>query len=270
MLVESAGLPAPLHVVVVTGGDRLRMPRDSATIPSEIAAGVIFALPVEADAFERLAEGRRETRGARFTFHVGVVAGRRVAWCVCGVGGEAAAAATRHLIAGHRPRVVVTAGFAGALDPSIPRGTVFRPSRAVTDGDAAAIDLSLQAGGSAPLTIVSVAAVVATVEAKRALAARTGAAAIDMETYAVAGAATQAGVPCLGVRVVSDDADQALPPEVAGLAARRSPLGRLGAAVGAIGRRPSAALDFWRLWEHAVVDSRTLAAAVVDLIAGLD
>jgi hypothetical protein len=36
--------------------------------------------------------------------------------------------------------------------------------------------------------------------------------------------------------------------------------------VGAVGRRPAAAVDFWRLWERSVVDSRTLAAALADTI----
>jgi len=36
--------------------------------------------------------------------------------------------------------------------------------------------------------------------------------------------------------------------------------------VGAVGRRPAAAVDLWRLWERSVVDSRTLADAVADAI----
>lgn len=237
---------------------------------ASMAAGIIFALEVEADAFERLVAGRRETRGARFTFHTGSVGDRRIAWCVCGVGAEAALAATRQLITGHRPRAVITAGFAGALDAGLTRGAVIHPTRVVTAGDGPPFDLSSAATTSTPLTIVSVAAVAATVEAKRALSARTGAHAVDMETHAVAMAAAEARLPCLAIRVVSDDADQALPREVADLAARRSPFGRLGAAVGAIGRRPSAAIDLWRLWEHAVVDSRTLASAVAAAIGSLD
>jgi adenosylhomocysteine nucleosidase len=246
------------------------MPRPSTTTPASVAAGIVFALPVEADAFERRAADHRETRAARFVFHTGAVGGRRVAWCVSGVGAEDAAAATRHLVAGHRPRVVVTAGFAGALDPDIPRGVVMQPSLAMNDGDGPTIDLVRPAGTPTPLTIVSVGVVVASVEAKRALAARTGAHAVDMETYAVAKAATESGLPCLGIRVISDDAHHALPREVAGLSAVRSPLGRLGAALGAVGRRPSAALDFWRLWEHAVVDSKSLAAAVATALESLD
>ena len=44
---------------------------------------------------------------------------------------------------------------------------------------------------------------------------------------------------------------------------------RLGAALGAIGRRPRAALDLWGLYENAVLDGRTLAAALADLCSTL-
>ncbi|MFM7242946.1 MAG: hypothetical protein ACKO40_02055 [Planctomycetaceae bacterium] len=245
------------------------MPSTAPTPVLDVTAGIIFALAVEADAFERLAEQRREFRAATLAFQTGNIAGRPVAWCVSGVGAAAAEAATRQLIAGHRPRAIVTAGFAGGLDPALDRGSVIRASRVVRDGDATAVDLAGAGTSSGTLTIVSVDAVAATVGAKQALAARTGAHAVDMETHAVASVAARAGLPCHSVRVVSDDAHESLPAEVAILAAARSPLRRLGAVVGAVGRRPSVARDFWRLWEHAVVDSRTLAAAMADLIAPL-
>jgi hypothetical protein len=44
---------------------------------------------------------------------------------------------------------------------------------------------------------------------------------------------------------------------------------RLGAALAGIGRRPRAALDMWRLWEHAVVDGRALARAIETSLEGL-
>lgn len=245
------------------------MPHATPMSVVDVTAGIVFALGVEADAFERLAEHRREFRAASLTFQTGSVADRPVAWCVSGVGAEAAEAAARQLIAGHRPQAVVTAGFAGGLDPRLARGSVVRASRVVRDDDATAIDLAGAETSSGMLTIVSVDAVAATVRAKQALAARTGAHAVDMETHAVARVAARAGLPCHSVRVVSDAAHESLPAEVARLAAVRSPLRRLGAVVGAVGRRPAVAREMWRLWEHAVVDSRTLAAAVADLIGRL-
>lgn len=238
----------------------------AATSAADIA--IVFALAVEADAFERLVGDRRETRGARFTFSTGVFGGRRLVWCISGMGRAAAAAAARQLVDGHHPRLLVSAGFAGGLDPDLRRGAAVRPDAVMTDGTARPLSLATQPGGAAsgPLTIVTVDAVAATVEMKRRLAARTGGRLVDMETYAVAEVAAAAGVPCAAVRVISDDAFETLPGEVASLAAPQSPLRRLGTLVGAVGRRPAAAVDFWRLWERSVVDSRTLAAALADAI----
>ena len=74
-------------------------------------------------------------------------------------------------------------------------------------------------------------------------------------------------MPCAAVRVISDAADDALPVEVAALARPQSAVRRLGAVLGAVGRRPRAALDLWRLYEHAVVDAHALAAALEALCA---
>jgi adenosylhomocysteine nucleosidase len=237
---------------------------------SAYAAAIVFALPVEADAFEALATRRTTIRAAGATIHEGLVADRRVAWCVAGMGQQAAATATRLLIAGHRPRLVVSAGFVGALDPNLRRGELVVPTVAITEGDARQIPLVPYGpvGGAAgeSTAIVTVDRVVATAAAKAELAASTAARLVDMETHAVATAAYEAGLPCASVRVVSDTADQELPPEVAALATPQSAARRFGRALGAIGRRPRAAFDLWRVWEHAVVDGRTLAAA---LVAGL-
>jgi adenosylhomocysteine nucleosidase len=223
-------------------------------------AGIVFALAIEAEAFERRATDRVEWRGPGGVVLEGTVAGVRVAWCVSGVGGPAAARAAALMIDGHRPRRLVAAGFAGGLDPALPRGCLVRPAAVTTDQAGTRIPLAHVDAGAAEPLLVSVTEVVATVAAKRALAARTGAAIVDMETHAIATVAATARLPCLGVRVVSDDASQTLPAEVAGLARPQSALRRLGAVVGAVGRRPAAAVDLWRLYEHAVVDGRTLAA----------
>ena len=241
-------------------------------------------MPVEADAFAGLATETVDVTASGLTFHEGVVAGRRVAWCVAGAGGEAAGRATRLLIDGHRPRVIVSAGFAGGLDPALARGSVVYPRRSINHrggppiavaaaGQGSAAAAAGSAAGSATshgdLTIVSVDTVVTTAAAKRDLAAATGASLVDMETYAVATAAHAAGLPCVSIRVISDDASQDLPKEIAALVQPQSGMRRLGAALAGIGRRPRAALDMWQLWEHAVVDGRTLAVAIKTFLEGL-
>jgi adenosylhomocysteine nucleosidase len=231
-----------------------------------VDVGIVFALAIEADAFGRCVADHVELRAAGLVFHEGTTGGRRVAWCVGGVGADAAARAARLLVDGHRPGLLVSAGFAGGLDPALARGTLVRPTHAVDEAGNA--PLPLMAAGAAPaagpVTICTVRRIVRSPAEKRALAAATGAALVDMETHAVAGVAAAAGLPCAGVRVVSDDATQALPREVTALAAPQSAWRRFGAAVGGLARRPGAAVDLWRLWEHAVVDGRTLAAGLAE------
>lgn len=241
---------------------------DTASPPStgRVDVGIVFAMAIEADAFERLVADRVELRAAGLVFHEGTAGGRRVAWCVGGVGSDAAARAARLLVDGHRPRLLVSAGFAGGLDPALARGALVRPTRVVDEAGAAPLPL-MPVGATpaaAPITICTVGRIVRSPEEKRALAATTGAVLVDMETHAVAAAAAAAGLPCAGLRVVSDDATQALPREVTALAAPQSAWRRFGAALGGLARRPSAAVDLWRLWEHAVVDGRTLATGLAE------
>jgi len=249
----------------MTAGDRR-------TAPGPCVAAIVFAVDVEADPLGRLAADVTTIESAGPTIHEGVVAGRRIAWCVGGVGSDRARRAARLLVAGHRPRFLVTAGFAGGLDPGLARGAIVHPDRVVADNGGHAIDFAAVpgAGDSPPRpTIVTVGDVVATAEAKRRLAAASGAGLVDMESRAVAEVARESGLPCLAIRVVSDDAGTDLPREVARLARPQSAMRRLGAALGAVGRRPGAAVDLWRLWEHAVVDGKTLAAGIERLVRAL-
>lgn len=231
------------------------------------AAGLIFALPIEADAFERMATEHVETRAGDLDFHEATVAGRRVAWCVAGVGRERAARAARLLIDGHRPRALVSAGFGGGLLPGVARGSVVKPAGVRGVESPAVIPLAgTEPGGP---FIVTVDRIVRTAAEKAALAAATGAALVDMETLAVAETARAAGLPCHGVRIVSDAAGDVLPADLGRLIEPQSPLRRLGGVVGALGRRPRTAVDLWKLWERAVVDGRTLAAALEKLCRSL-
>jgi len=221
-------------------------------------------VPIEADAFARAATDVVEMDAAGLTFHEGRVADRRVAWCVAGVGREAARRAARLLVDGHRPRLLVSAGFAGGLDSGLVRGAIVEPA-AVRGERATSRPLELAAAEQGGGTIVTVDRIVRTPTEKAALAAATGAALVDMETLAIAEVAKDAGLPCRSLRVISDAAGDELPPDVTRLVAPQSGLRRAGAVIGMIGRRPRAAVDLWQLWERAVVDGRTLATALVSL-----
>lgn len=229
------------------------------------AAGIVFALPIESDAFARLPDERTEVEAGGLVFHEGTVHGRRVAWCVGGVGRARAERATRLLIDGHRPMAIISPGFAGGLDPGLARGSIVRPSAVRGPGEDSKRPLTGQGG---PL-LVTVDEIVRTPTEKQSLAAKTGAAIVDMETLAVADVACERGLACHSVRVISDAAGDELPHDIGQLIKPQSAARKAGAVLGMLGRRPRAALELWSLWERGVVDARTLASAIVELIGHL-
>lgn len=240
--------------------------------PQRCAAGFIFALETEADPFAARVCDATILRGPLLSFHEGTIAGRRVAWVVSGAGIAAAGRAATVLLEGHAPGLLVSAGFAGGLDPTLSRGALVLATGAVRAG-APRLPLarfaSLLPAASTDVDIATVDSIVATTAAKRDLHAATGASIVDMETYAVAAAAAAAKIPCASVRIVSDGAGDELPADLARLVTPQSAFRRAGAALAAIGRKPAVAGTMWRLWENAVVDGRALAAALERLVAAL-
>ncbi len=244
------------------------MPR----LPHRCAAGFVFALETEADPFAARVGNATALRGPGLSFHEGTIAGRRVSWVVSGAGSAAAGRAATLLLEGHAPAILVSAGFAGGLDPGLARGALVLAAGVVREG-APRLPLARPAvllpAAAGDAEIVTVDAIVATAAAKQALRGATGAAIVDMETHAVASAANVAKVPCASVRIVSDGAGDELPPDIARLVTPQSAFRRAGAALAAIGRKPAAAGTLWRLWENAVVDGRALATALERLVATL-
>jgi adenosylhomocysteine nucleosidase len=232
------------------------MPHLRSPAPS-CCLGIIFALPIEAHSFERSVTGAVSYQGPSLRIWQGTCGDRSVAWAVSGVGEAAAARAAQLIIDGHRPRRLVSAGFAGGLDSRLTRGKLVLPTR-LLDGSGRQ---------RPPLTIDrELTEVVADVASKLALHQATGAGLVDMESYAVAEVAASAGLGAVVCRVISDAANEALPREVKRLGRPQSTMHRLGAAIGAIGRRPRAVIDFWKLWEQSLAHSQVLADGLGDLI----
>ena len=122
-------------------------------------------------------------------------------------------------VADEGARLVVSCGFAGGLDEKVSPGDVVLGT-AVRDegGDAIASASALrqavaQALSGMPLVegeVICTTSVAATEEEKRALR-QPGAVAVDMETYPVACAARDAGIPWLAVRTIVDPLASSLP-----------------------------------------------------------
>jgi nucleoside phosphorylase len=126
---------------------------------------------------------------------------------VCGgMGAEAARRAAEAVIQLYHPTLIVSAGFAGALDSSLPVGHTFMPQHVIDASDGS----RAEAGG--PEGILISFETVADVEQKARFATAFGAHAVDMEAAAVARAAEARGVKFLACKVISDTSDSRLPP----------------------------------------------------------
>jgi adenosylhomocysteine nucleosidase len=250
--------------------------RWSRLAPSPLAAeiGLVVALGMEIQPFvSALAKVRRyRAADGGSTITEGETAGGRVvAVALAGMGRTAVRQATLRLIAGHRPRWIVSAGFGGALDPSLALGDIILPREIVPpEPDAPRLRVDLELGPVVAARpgrriqsgrLATVDHVIRTAAEKAALRERTGADVVDMETSAVAAVCHERSQPFFAVRVISDDATADLPPEVLTIL---GPTGsfRLGAAVGALWRRPASLKELWGLREAAIEASDRLAAVL--------
>jgi adenosylhomocysteine nucleosidase len=126
---------------------------------------------------------------------------------VCGgMGFEAARRATEAIIALYGPSVVLSVGFAGALDAKLRVGDLLEPRYVVDARDGSRTDT-----GSGTGVLVSSPAV-AGAEQKAKLAKSYGAEAVDMEAAAVAKGAETRGLRFAAVKAISDEVGFAMPP----------------------------------------------------------
>jgi hypothetical protein len=100
----------------------------------------------------------------------------------------------------------VSAGLAGALVPELKVGDIFEPASIVGDSDNNTIETARGKG-----KLVSAGAI-AGIEHKRIFASNYQAQAVDMEAFAVADVARVYNVPCIAVKVISDEYDFPMPP----------------------------------------------------------
>lgn len=189
------------------------------TTPTEIV--IIFTLDREAAPF------RRDNPGA----HV----------VISGIGRSMARLAAQTAVKRFQPRLVISAGFCGALVPHLAVGDIIASPRIVTVNE-----------------------LVATPESKRQLAAGSGAEAVDMESAEVAAVCAEQGVDCLAVRAVSDTVDTALSPELARLLSggHVSPW----RAMKALLQRPRLLGEFRRLARDTNVAAQKLADELVRIV----
>ena len=186
---------------------------------------------------------------------------------VSGMGGAAAASGARQLVdAG--ARALLSWGVAGGLDPALPAGALFLPDEVIS-ADGAVYQtarewretLATAVASCHPVTggrLLTSRRPLASAADKSIALRESGAAAVDMESAAVAEVARAQGLPFLAVRAIVDTANDPLP--MAAIAAASEGSVRLSRLLAALARAPADLPALIRLMWRYRAASRSLAA----------
>ncbi len=187
---------------------------------------------------------------------------------VCGMGNTSAAQGAQALLEAGAT-ALASWGMAGGLDPALAAGTIFLPSEVIAphgSGVATSRDWRDRLGAALaahhPVALgklLTSSRAVASPAQKAALFRESGAAAVDMESLAVAQVAQSRQLPFIAVRVIVDTAKDALPRTVA-IAADAAGHLQLWRLIGALARTPSDLAPLIRLARRYRVASRSLSA----------
>jgi adenosylhomocysteine nucleosidase len=243
--------------------------------PCDIA--FMFATAIESDGLVNLLESRVTTRCASYVEHAGRLGGRPLVIAESGVGAKAAAKATEDVITMSKPSWIVSAGFAGALTEGIGRGHVLMADDLVDPQDNhLSVGFKIDSGvveatrGLHLGRLLTIDRLISTPDQRRELGGRYSAVACDMETMSVAEVCRRRQVRFLSVRVITDAVDDRLPPEIERLTRQKTIAGKLGAATGAVFKRPGTVKDFWRVRENALKASDRLAKFLSGVVPQLN
>jgi len=189
---------------------------------------------------------------------------------VCGIGQAAAGHGARRLVAAG-VRALLSWGMAGGLDPALAAGTLLLPREVASpEGELlpTAADwhqrLSDALAASHPVccgTLLTCREAIGSAADKASAFRQTAAAAVDMESFAVAQVAASHRLPFLAVRAIVDTATDDVPRTILAAAtagAEGVPLRRLMVA---LARAPEDLLPLLRLARRFRAASRALAAA---------
>ena len=177
---------------------------------------VAGAFPLELKNIRALGRfSKVENSGIRF--EQGVIRGMDVALVVSGAGDALAYSAARESIRVLSPKMYISVGLSGGLDGGLAPGeVVLGESTGFATGvryeaDKAALDRVAASVRNRVGPLLASERVIVTATQKRAAGAATRCIAVDMETCGAARAASEAGVPFLAIRAVSDTVDEDLP-----------------------------------------------------------
>lgn len=171
---------------------------------------VTFALPAESSQFLRRVrnKSRADRNGIRIVR--GTIDDRAIEILHTGVGEKICRERIGKFLEDARFRVLISAGFAGALNDQLQvNDLLLAKNFSTVDLKQAQISLSSLSLGTADL--LTLPALIDSREERERVARESGAAAVDMETECIARACSTRAIPLLSLRVVTDTPRQPFP-----------------------------------------------------------
>jgi adenosylhomocysteine nucleosidase len=187
---------------------------------------IITACAHEAALVRRCLRVQRQTTGTAGGLWQGTLCSQEVVLLQCGMGPERAAQAVHWLGQHYQLTGVLSVGFAGGLQAELAAGDAVLVTNILApyDTSGSAADVSLRPDArlahiaamavaqaavvSHAGTLLSTPTVVAQAIAKRDMGQRSGALAVDMESYSIGQAAAQRHLPFAVLRTIFDTADE--------------------------------------------------------------
>jgi adenosylhomocysteine nucleosidase len=185
---------------------------------------------------------------------------------IIGIGAARAARNTQRIIDNDRPPAIVLAGYSGALRPGLKIGDVVIANRVSSLEPSAAtlaptLILSRETGAILIGALLSAQELIGDPVQKKSLHDKFKADAVDLESHAVATVCEHCRIPWAVVRVISDDVNTRLSPQVSRVI--RDGQVSTGQVLKTVMFHPFCGLEFIRLAGHAALARRALSQFLV-------
>ncbi len=230
---------------------------------------ITFALPAEsAGLVARLRGGKRIACGDSEII-AGKLDDRDVKIFHTGVGPKISASRMQNFLSSETPAFLISSGFAGAVSDNLQVGDLLLGENFSDQQLLASALQSLTNRDPRPGTLLTSASIVDSVAERNEIARRAGAAAVDMETAAIADACAARSIPMLSLRVISDTpaATFPAPPGILfNIAQQRTNYVRL---LSYLVRRPTAIFGLMRFARQISRARKTLTEAIVAVATAL-
>lgn len=245
--------------------------------------GIVTAMPEERKALTRLLQRGSCSQHDGLRLYRGRLAGQEVCLVEGGMGVAAAAGAARLLIDAQRPRLLVSAGYCGAVRPGPSVGDLVLCSRLLTVDSGQIRELPLPGNEQTAIRLaaelqrfglrawqgsfITASGIVTKAAMAQRLLPELPHPVLEMESAAVALAANGAGIPFIGLRAVSDDAAEELAftlDEICGANGQVA----LGKVLRLLARRPALLAQFLRLAANSAKAGKNLGLAL-ERVAGI-